>query len=93
MNNWGRFRYYLEVARQGSVSAASKSLGVSHPTILRQIDALEDDLGVKLFKRLQSGFQLSEEGEALLEKTALMQSAVNDIEQSIQKKLTNWPAC
>jgi molybdate transport repressor ModE-like protein len=86
MKNWDHLRYYLEVARRGSLSAAAKSLGVSHATVLRNIDNLEEALGVRLFKRLQSGYQLSEEGERLLEKAVMMQSAMKEFEQTVQKQ-------
>lgn len=65
MDNWDNLRYYLEVARTGAVSTAAKQLQVSHATVLRRIDQLEQSLGVKLFKRLQSGYTLSDSGHAL----------------------------
>jgi DNA-binding transcriptional LysR family regulator len=51
---------------------------VSHATVLRRIDNLEKQLRVKLFKRLQSGYQLSDDGRGLY-KTA------TDIEANFQK--------
>ena len=65
--NWDDFRYCLAVARHQSVSGAAKALHVSHATVIRRIDQLETQLGVKLFKRLQSGYVLSEAGEAFLQ--------------------------
>ena len=86
MKSWDYPKYYLAVARAGSVSAAAKKLSVSHATVLRQIDQLEGELGIKLFKRLQGGYQLSEAGEKLLDKAILMQTVMQDFEQSIQKQ-------
>ena len=74
MKNWDDLRYYLAVARSGTVSAAAKALGVSHTTVLRHIDQLEAEAGVKLFKRLQSGYQLSETGEKLLQEASTLEA-------------------
>ena len=78
MKNWDDVRYYLAVARSGSVSGAAKALCVSHATVLRRIELLEEEMGVKLFKRLQGGYQLSEDGQGLFE-TAV------EVEASMQK--------
>lgn len=81
MDNWDHLKIYLAVARNGTVSAAAKSLGVSHATVLRRIDQLEEELGTKLFKRLQSGYQLSEEGMALLDKAIDIETTTQDIKR------------
>jgi DNA-binding transcriptional LysR family regulator len=78
MKNWDDVRYYLAVARSGSVSGAAKALCVSHATVLRRIDLLDKEMGVTLFKRLQGGYQLSEDGRDLFE-TAV------EVEASMQK--------
>lgn len=66
MENWDNLRFYLAVARCGTASGAAKELAVSHATVLRRIEQFEQELGTQLFKRLQSGYVLSESGEALL---------------------------
>lgn len=81
MNNWDQLKIYLAVARNGTVSAAARSLGVSHATVLRRIDQFEEELGTKLFKRLQSGYQLSEEGRALLDKAIEVETATQEIKR------------
>lgn len=45
---------------------AARSLGVSHPTIGRRLQALEQALGQKLFQRTPDGLVLTEEGESVL---------------------------
>ena len=76
MTNWDDFRYCLAVARSGTVSAASRALQVSHATVLRRIDQLEQELGVKLFKRLQSGYVLSSAGEAFLLRATAIEAEI-----------------
>ena len=84
MKHWDALRYCLSVARCGSVSAAAQELGVSHATVLRRIDQFEKQLGVKLFKRLQSGYVLSEAGEPLLRRVAEIESELVDLLDVVQ---------
>ena len=64
---WGDVRYFLALARSGSLSAASRRLGVEHTTVARRVDALEAALGTRLFDRLQRGWRLTAEGERLVD--------------------------
>lgn len=63
--NWDDVRYLLALIRGGGLSAAARQLGVEHSTVARRIDALEQDLGLRLFERLPRRWQLTAEGEAL----------------------------
>jgi DNA-binding transcriptional LysR family regulator len=65
MTNWDDIRLFLELAREGSLSAAARRLKVDHSTVARRIAALERDLGLRLFDRLARGYALTEEGETL----------------------------
>ncbi|WGY46818.1 LysR family transcriptional regulator [Vibrio sp. ABG19] len=58
-------RYFLEVARCGSISEASLHLNVATSAISRQITGLEDLLGTPLFERRPRGMVLSAAGELL----------------------------
>jgi DNA-binding transcriptional LysR family regulator len=57
---------FVKVARLGSFRAASTQLHVSQPAVSSRINALEDELGVKLFRRGKSGTHLTEKGSKLL---------------------------
>lgn len=59
-------RYFIEVARCGSVRKASERLHVAASAVNRQILNLEDELGVELFDRLPGGMRLNPAGERLL---------------------------
>lgn len=65
MRDWENLRYFLAVARQGTVSGAARELNVSHSTVLRRIEQFESILGSKLFKKLQRGYELTAAGEKL----------------------------
>ncbi|HET8706997.1 MAG TPA: LysR family transcriptional regulator, partial [Pseudomonadales bacterium] len=62
---WDDIRYFLALTRSGSLSAASRLLGVEHSTVARRVDALEQSLGIRLFNRLPKGWSLTTEGESL----------------------------
>jgi DNA-binding transcriptional LysR family regulator len=49
--DWHLFKAFLAVAREGSLSRAARQLGTTQPTMGRQVAALEESLGVKLFAR------------------------------------------
>jgi DNA-binding transcriptional LysR family regulator len=53
--DWGHFRSFLAVFQEGSLSAAARQLGLTQPTLGRQIAELERDLGAALFIRSQRG--------------------------------------
>jgi DNA-binding transcriptional LysR family regulator len=60
-------KYFVEVARSGSVRKASEKLYVAASAINRQILKLEDELGVELFDRMPGGMRLNPAGERLLQ--------------------------
>ena len=72
---WDDTRAFLAVARRGTLSAAARSLHIGIATLSRRIDRLEEALGVPLFVRLQSGYQLTEDGRDLIEKAEAMEDA------------------
>lgn len=65
MYDWGDLRIFLAVARCGSTLAASRLLHINQTTAARRVAALEAALDVQLFDRLQSGYRLTEIGEAV----------------------------
>ncbi|WP_282610348.1 LysR family transcriptional regulator [Pelagibius sp. Alg239-R121] len=66
MLSWDDYRFFLAVARCGSLSAAARTLAVTQPTVGRRIDQMESELKVKLFTRTDAGFCLTDAGEAAL---------------------------
>ena len=60
------FRYFLAVARHGHFTRAAEQLGIAPPTLSRQIQDMERELGVRLFERSQREVSLTAAGRALL---------------------------
>jgi DNA-binding transcriptional LysR family regulator len=77
--DWNRARAFLVTAEEGSLSAAARALGMTQPTLGRQVDALEDELGVILFERVGRGFTLTPSGVDLLEHVRAMGTAANRV--------------
>jgi len=80
---WDDIRFFLAVARAGSLSAAARTLGVGHVTVGRRIALLETQLGVTLLNRNPDGFVTTSAGEAILRQCAAMESAATDLERIV----------
>lgn len=65
--DWGNLRFFLELARTGSLSRAAQRLGVDRNTVSRRIGALEQQLGVGLFERGPQGWTRTAAGIELSE--------------------------
>lgn len=62
---WDLYRTFLAVLREGSLSGAARTLGLTQPTVGRHVDTLEQALGLSLFTRSQSGFIATDDALAL----------------------------
>jgi DNA-binding transcriptional LysR family regulator len=83
MIDWDDVRYFLAVARGGSVRAAAGRLGVNHSTVLRRIAQLDERLGVHLFEKLPSGYRLTAAGEEVLEFADQMEASSHLLETRV----------
>jgi DNA-binding transcriptional LysR family regulator len=65
--DWNYARAFLATAELGSLSRAAVALELSQPTLSRQVEALQQTLGVVLFERAGRGLVLTHAGLELLE--------------------------
>jgi DNA-binding transcriptional LysR family regulator len=65
--DWNKARAFLVTAEEGSLSAAARALGMAQPTLGRQVDGLEQELGIVLFERVGRGLTLTPSGLELLD--------------------------
>ena len=77
--DWNRARAFLVTAEEGSLSAAARALGMTQPTLGRQVDALEEELDVVLFERAGRGLVLTPSGLELLEHVRTMGEAAGRV--------------
>lgn len=75
--DWNQARSFLAVAEERSLSAAAEVLGVTQPTITRQIAALEKELEVTLFERSGRSVSLTPIGLNLLDHVRIMADGAN----------------
>jgi DNA-binding transcriptional LysR family regulator len=80
--NWDDLRYFLAVARSGSLSAASRRLTDSPATISRRLEQLETALGHSLFQRQSRGLILTGSGQRLLERAETAEAAILALERA-----------
>ncbi|MBL4787454.1 MAG: LysR family transcriptional regulator [Cohaesibacteraceae bacterium] len=75
--SWDLIRSFQAVADAGSLSAASRHLGLAQPTIGRHIDMLEAELKVPLFVRSREGMKLTDRGaDLIITARQMMESAI-----------------
>lgn len=74
-------RYFLTVAREGSITAAANFLHVTQPTLSRQLKDLEETLGKKLFIRKSRSIDLTDEGRILRKRAEEILNMVEKVEE------------
>jgi len=80
---WDDLQYVHAVVEHGSLSAASRALGVNHATVLRRIALLEARHRIVLFDRSRDGYRLRPEGRVLLNALKMMERAAARIDRSL----------
>ena len=83
MLDWDDYRIFLTVARTPSIRAAANELQISHSTVLRRLDRLEDKLGARLFERRTVGFRLTPAGEDVFQGVREIEESVQGIDRSV----------
>ena len=80
--DWESLRFFLILARHGTLSAAARALGVNHATVARRLAALEAALGISLLLRRPDGYHLTPAGQQVMEAAARMEGAAAQIAQT-----------
>jgi DNA-binding transcriptional LysR family regulator len=75
-----QIRYLLEVARRGGFTRAGESLQVAQSALSVAVRRLEEELGLKLIDRTRRGAALTSEGRTFLQRAALVERQVHDLE-------------
>lgn len=73
--HWDDARIFLAIARAGTLSGAADKMNMGIATVSRRLDRLEQALNVPLFSRHQSGYRLTDDGEALLARAEALEYA------------------
>ena len=78
--NWDSYQLFLQVARLGGLTGASTASGLSPATVGRRMLDLEQEIGRALFSRSQTGYRLTQDGQALLDHLQEMEAAARKVE-------------
>ncbi len=73
-----KLRYFIEVARSGSISQAAKRLYVSQPNLSKQIAQMESECGIELFSRVHHRLELTAAGEVLYDMLLSIPDAIEE---------------
>jgi len=77
--DWNDLRYFLAVARAGTLAGAARELSVKHSTVSRRLAALERAIGAALILR-ENGVQLTPLGESLVSRAEEVERSVRDLQ-------------
>ncbi len=67
MLDWDNLRFFLAVARSGTLAAAAKTLHVTQSTVSRRLKGMQDDMGVRLLQRVGERYMVTLAGERIRE--------------------------
>ena len=83
MLDWDDLRYFLALARHGTLSAAAKVLHVSQSTVGRRLSTLEATLAVRLLNRTPDGYVLTLAGQSVREKAERLEAEAIALERDV----------
>lgn len=81
--NWDNLRYVLMVAEKGSIAAAARELNVNRTTVLRRINAFQDNLNCRIFERSDSGYILTPEAEKMIDAAREVENTLFNMQRQI----------
>jgi DNA-binding transcriptional LysR family regulator len=84
--NLNHLRYFYEVARAGNMRKAALRIGISQPALSKQVQALEDTIGLQLFYRTPKGLQPTADGEVAYGHCEQIFAHIRDLELSLDAR-------
>lgn len=81
--NWDNARFFLAVARAGTLRGAARQLHVDQATVGRRLASLEEELGARLFLRTPSLYVLTPAGETLVEPAEAIERSIAHMERRV----------
>ena len=81
--SWDEFRLVKAIADTGSLAGAGDVLALNHSTVFRRLNALEQDLGSRLFERARTGYVPTPAGEEMVALSARMFDDITEFERKV----------
>lgn len=91
MDKFSRIDIFTKVVELGSFSKAAESVNITKSAVSKQVQALEDSLGVRLLNRTTRSIHLTEEGEEFFKRCAGIIEELSDAEEYV-KDLSKKPS-
>ena len=82
---FNQIRDFVSIVEAGSIRAAARSLGVSHPAITKSLRQLEEDLRVQLIRRSTRGVEPTASGRAFLARAKAIQAEVRKAQEELRE--------
>ncbi len=83
MLDWNDLRYFLAIAREGTLARAAKRLGINATTVSRRLAALEEETQARLFDRTPDGYVLTPSGADLLPRAERMEDEAIALDRDV----------
>jgi DNA-binding transcriptional LysR family regulator len=84
MLDWNDLHHFVVLAREGTLSAAARALGVDHVTVARRVAALEISTALKLVDRRARSYTLTDDGRRIAAAASAMEEAAFGVERAMQ---------
>ena len=84
MADWEDLHHFVTLAREGTLSAAARTLGVDHATVARRVAALEQSTGLKLVDRRARATTLTDDGKRIAAVASPMEEAAFAVGRAAQ---------
>ena len=81
--SWDEFRLVKAIANTGSLAGAGDVLALNHSTVFRRLNALEQDLGSRLFERARTGYVPTPAGEEMVSLAARIFDDITEFERRV----------
>lgn len=83
---WDDLRIFLAISREGTLSGAARQLHLGLATVSRRMERLEASVGQPLFLRQQSGYRLTEDGAAMVERAEEIEAAARSLTSAMTEQ-------
>ncbi len=84
-----QMRYFVAIARNGSLAQAAADIGIAQPSLSQQVKRLEEGIGVDLLVRSSKGVTLTEAGETLLRHAEKIIAAMEEAKEEVRQSGTD----
>src|SRR3954469_15029344 len=88
-----QLRSFCETVHLGSLSAAAGSLGLAHPTVWKQVHALERHFGQQLVESHTRGCRPTETGRVLAELASPLVTGIDSLKEMLQASSARTESC